>query len=79
MILLAPLIGRYLFQAFTDDETTDDETRFERLLNPLERQIYRWSGVDSEENMSAQDYAIAVVVSNTAMAIFAFLLLLCQG
>ena len=74
VVLVAPIVGRYLFHVFTDQKTP-----LEQLLNSLERQIYRLSGVDLEENMSGREYAIAVVVSNTAMAILVFLLLLLQG
>ena len=74
VVLLAPIVGHYLFQVFTGHQTI-----FGRLLNPIEQQIYRLSGVEPDETMSGQEYAIAVVVSNTAMAIFVFLLLLCQG
>lgn len=74
VVLLAPAMGQYLFRVFTVQQSP-----FDCLLNPLERQIYRLSGADVEENMSGREYAIAVVVSNTAMAIFVFLLLLFQA
>ena len=67
VILLAPIVGHYLFQAFTGHQTI-----FGRLLNPIEQQIYRLSGIELDEAMSGQEYAIAVVVSNTAMAIFVY-------
>lgn len=74
VVLLAPIVGRYIFHVFTDQKTP-----LEQLLNSVERQIFRLSGVDIEENMSGREYAIAVVVSNTAMAILVFLLLLLQS
>ena len=74
VVLLVPAVGRYLFRVFTVDQTFLD-----RVLNPIDRQIYRLSRIDLEENMSGQEYAIAVGVSNTAMAILVFLLLLFQA
>ena len=74
VVLLASALGRYLFRVFTVDQTFLD-----RVLNPIDRQIYRLGGIDLEENMSGQEYAIAVGVSNTAMAILVFLLLLVQA
>lgn len=74
VVLLAPAVGRYLFRVFTVQST-----QLDRLLNPLERQIYRLSGVDLAENMTGREYALAIVVSNTTMALFVFLLLLFQA
>lgn len=74
VVLLAPLLGRYFFHVFTDKKTP-----LAQLINPVEQQIYRLIEVDFEQTMSGREYAIAIVVSNTAMAILVLLLFLLQG
>jgi len=63
-----PFLGRYLAEVFLRNGQ-----------NPLESFIYRCIGVESQENMNGREYAIAVLSSNTVMAIWALLWLVLQG
>ncbi len=83
VVMLVPIVGRYLAKVFLMQRTWLDP-----VINPLERRIYLLSGVEPQETMTGQEYAIcasqqrfaiAVLVSNTAMAILALLLLLFQS
>ncbi len=71
---LTPILGGYLAQVFMAKRTILDP-----VMKPIERVIYLLGGIDLEENMSGWQYAQAVLVSNTAVAIFVFLLLMFQG
>lgn len=71
---LTPILGSYLAQVFMAKRTILDP-----VMKPIERVIYLLGGVDLEENMSGWQYAQAVLISNTAVAIFVFLLLMFQG
>ena len=71
---LTPILGGYLAGVFMAKRTILDP-----VMKPIERVIYLLGGIDLEENMSGWQYAQAVLVSNTAVAIFVFLLLMFQG
>ena len=71
---LTPILGGYLAGVFMAKRTI-----LAPVMKPVERVIYLLGGVDLEENMSGWQYAQAVLVSNTAVAIFVFLMLMFQG
>ncbi|ARV59437.1 potassium-transporting ATPase subunit A [Nostocales cyanobacterium HT-58-2] len=71
---LAPILGSYLAQVFIAEKTFLDP-----VMEPLERFIYFLKDVEPEEKMTGWEYAKAVLVSNTIMAILALLILLFQG
>src|SRR4028119_1530808 len=71
---LTPILGGYLAGVFMAKRTILDP-----VMKPIERVIYLLGGTDLEENMSGWQYAQAVLISNTAVAIFVFLMLMFQG
>ncbi len=66
--LVKPL-GAYMARVYTGERTI-----FDRVLRPLERLFYRWSGVDPNEDMSWQTYAIAILMFTFAgmLLLYAF-------
>src|SRR5262252_7011092 len=54
--LVKPL-GLYMARVYMGERTILD-----RILRPLERLFYRWSGVDPDEDMSWQTYSIAILL-----------------
>jgi len=73
VVVITPILGQYLANVFLFRRTWLD------VLSPIEQIIYRLSGVDPEENMSGKRYAIAVLASNSAMAILVFFILILQA
>ncbi len=70
---ITPIFGTYLAQVFQFKKTFLDP-----IATPVDRVIYRIGGVEPEENMTGQEYATAVLISNSAIAILVFLLLMLQ-
>lgn len=70
---ITPVLGTYLAQIFLAKKTFLDP-----IATPVDQLIYRTGGIDPEENMTGQQYAIAVLISNSAIAVFVFLLLILQ-
>jgi len=71
---LTPILGRYLARVFMAKKTFLDP-----VMTPVEQGFYLLSQVDPEEDMTGRQYAKAVLISNSAMAILVFLLLIFQG
>ena len=74
VVILAPILGRYLAQVFMNQKT-----RLDPVMKPVERVIYLLGDVEPDYDMTGREYAIAVLVSNTAMGILVALLLVFQG
>jgi K+-transporting ATPase ATPase A chain len=70
---ITPIFGTYLAQVFQFKKTFLDP-----IAAPVDRAIYRISSLEPEENMTGQEYAIAVLISNSAIAILVFLMLMLQ-
>lgn len=73
VVVITPILGGYLAQVFMAKETTHNH------VMTVDQVIYLLAGVDPEEDMTGWQYAQAVLVSNSAMAILVFLLLIFQG
>ena len=73
-ILLALPLGRYMHRVYAGD-------RFwaTRLMGPVERGIYRVTGVSASEEMDWKRYAIALLIFNLIGGVFLYALLLAQG
>lgn len=56
-----------------------ERTWLDAVMNPLERLIYLFIGIEPQKSMTGREYAIAVLLSDTAMAVLALLLLLFQS
>jgi K+-transporting ATPase ATPase A chain len=72
-LLLAWPLGAYLARVFAGEPTFTD------FLLPLERSLYRLLGVDPERGMDWRGYARALLFSNLAVALVAYLVLVFQG
>ncbi|MBR8836206.1 MAG: potassium-transporting ATPase subunit KdpA [Stigonema ocellatum SAG 48.90 = DSM 106950] len=73
LVVLTPIFGSYLANVFFGKKTFLDP-----VMTPLEQRIYLLGGVDPRENMTGWQYAQAVLISNSIMAIFVFFLLMFQ-
>ncbi|CUH95222.1 Potassium-transporting ATPase A chain [Propionispora sp. 2/2-37] len=74
LLLLAWPLGRYMANVFTMEKTI-----FDPVFQPLERFIYRLTGVNPEQEMNWRQYAAALVWFNVAGAAAVFLLEMSQG
>jgi K+-transporting ATPase ATPase A chain len=61
IVLLSPVLGAYMHKVFSGERTF-----LSAVLAPLERVIYRFSGVDSQREMRWSGYALALLVFNFA-------------
>jgi potassium-transporting ATPase potassium-binding subunit len=75
-VLLAPVkpLGAYMAGVYRSEPNGLD-----RLLGPLERSIYRISGIDPREEMTWQRYAVAMLLFNLAGFATVYVLLRLQG
>ncbi|MFN6531421.1 potassium-transporting ATPase subunit KdpA [Nostoc sp. ChiSLP03a] len=65
-MMSVPILGHYLAEVFFIHKTWLD-----LVMNPLERLIYLLIDIEPQKSMTGREYAIAVLFSNTAMAILA--------
>ncbi len=71
--LAAVPVGRYMYNVFEGDRSLLD-----RVMGPLERGIFRLAGIDESQGMDWRSYAIAFLLSNLAMAVVVYLILMFQ-
>ncbi len=74
VVILTPILGGYLARVFMAKKTFLDP-----VITPVERILYLLGGIRPEEEMTGWQYAQAVLISNSAMAILVFLLLMFQA
>jgi potassium-transporting ATPase potassium-binding subunit len=74
LIALAKPLGAFMARVYQGERTFLDP-----VLGPLERLVYRLSGVRPEEDMNWKTYAIAVMVFNVLGLIVVYLLQRLQG
>ena len=67
-------IGTYIVRVFTFQPTFLD-----RVLRPVENGIFRVVGVSRDDTMNAKTYALALLLTNMAWALGAYILLRLQG
>ncbi len=72
--LLAWPIGRYMAKVFAGERTLLDP-----VLNPVERFLFRFTGINAQQGMSWRGYAKALLFSNLFVGIVAYLIFLLQG
>ena len=72
--LLAWLLGGYLSKVFHGERTWLDP-----VLNPVENSLYKLMGVNPAQGMTWQGYGKAILYSNLALGLVAFLILVFQG
>jgi K+-transporting ATPase ATPase A chain len=69
LLLLVKPLGAYMALVFADEPN-----RVHRIGGPVERVLYRLSGVSPDEDMSWQRYALAMLVFNVAGLLVVYLL-----
>jgi len=74
LLVLAKPIGSFMAKVYQGEHTFLDP-----VLGPVERFVYRVSGVKSDEDMNWKTYAIAVMVFNVLGLIVVYLLQRLQG
>lgn len=72
-ILLAFPLGKYIAKVFAGEKTFTD------FLNPLEKLIYRISGIDPQRPMDWKEFLKAMLTINMLWLFYAFFLLLNQS
>jgi K+-transporting ATPase ATPase A chain len=73
-VAVTPILGSYLAQVFTKQQSWLDP-----IMLPLERGIYRLSGLQKRKSMTGGEYILAVMYSNLIMGILVYLIFLLQG
>ena len=71
-VLLAYPLGKYIVKVFQGEKTFTD------FMNPLERFIFRVSGIDPNENMNWKQFLKSMLVINMLWLVYAMLLLIFQ-
>jgi potassium-transporting ATPase potassium-binding subunit len=74
VIVMTPILGGYMARIFLGEPTVLD-----RVLNPIEQKIYRFSGISAHNEMMGWQYIRAVLASNLVMAVMVFLIFMFQG
>jgi potassium-transporting ATPase potassium-binding subunit len=74
IVVITPVFGTYIAHVYLEKMTILDP-----ILNPVERLIFAVSGVRTKSPMTGWQYARAVLISNLAMAVLLFLMLMFQG
>ncbi len=71
-VLLAFPLGKYIAKVFNGDRTVTD------FMNPLERFIFRISGIDPNKKMNWKEFLKAMLTINLVWFVYAFFMLLYQ-
>jgi potassium-transporting ATPase potassium-binding subunit len=71
-ILLAYPLGKYFVKVFQGEKTFTD------FMNPLERFVFRISGIDPKESMNWKQFLKSMLVINMLWLVYAMLLLIFQ-
>ncbi len=71
-LLLAYPLGKYIAKVFKGEKTFTD------FMNPLERFIFRFSGIDPKESMNWKQFLKAMLAVNMLWLVYAFFLLIFQ-
>ncbi len=74
LIVITPLLGRYIARVFLGETTLLDP-----IANPIEKTIYALSGVRVKQDMTGWLYARAILVSNLLAGGAVYLILKLQG
>ena len=69
LLALAKPLGSYMARVYQGDRTF-----FDRVLGPIERFIYRISGIDPKSEMDWKVYAIAMLIFNVLGLFFVYAL-----
>jgi K+-transporting ATPase ATPase A chain len=72
-LLIAFPLGKYIAKVFRGDKTFTD------FMSPLEKFIFRFSGIDTTKEMNWKQHLAALLCINGVWLIYAFVMLLFQG
>ncbi len=72
-VLMAYPLGKYISKVFKGERTFTD------FMNPLERFIFRISGIDPKESMNWKQFLKAMLTINLLWLVYAMLMLVFQG
>src|SRR4051812_15470229 len=72
-VLFAYPLGKYMAKVFAGEKTFTD------FMNPVERVIYRFSGIDARKGMNWKEFLTAMLAINMLWLFYAFFLLLKQS
>jgi potassium-transporting ATPase potassium-binding subunit len=75
LLILSPLLGRYLAAVFGDDRRAPGD----RIFGPIERLVYRASGVDPDREQRWTTYAFSVLAFSAVSVLGLYLLQRLQG
>ncbi|HEY9881754.1 MAG TPA: potassium-transporting ATPase subunit KdpA [Leptolyngbyaceae cyanobacterium] len=74
LLILAPLLGRYMARVYQGERTLLD-----LIAVPLERLLFAGGGIAAQRSMTGGQYLRAVLVSNLVMGVLVFLIFMLQG
>ena len=72
-VVIAFPLGRYISKIFKGERTITD------FLNPVERWIFRFCGIDPTKKMNWKEFLKAMLTINSLWFVYAFVLFLLQG
>ncbi|MBZ5858614.1 potassium-transporting ATPase subunit KdpA [Flavihumibacter profundi] len=72
-VILAIPLGKYIARVFAGEKNITD------FMQPVERLIYRFSGIDPKKGMNWKEFLKAVLTVNLVWLVYAFFLLLFQA
>ena len=72
-LLLAIPLGKYISKVFSGERTFMD------FMKPVERFIYRISGIDPNKGMNWKEFLKAMLTINLVWFVYGFILLINQG
>ncbi|MGH1395339.1 MAG: potassium-transporting ATPase subunit KdpA [Trichormus sp.] len=73
VIVITPLLGRYIARVFLGERTLLD-----RLMNPIERSFYVLAGIRPKDEMTGWQYVRAILYTNLCMGILVYALIYYQ-
>src|SRR5579875_2588870 len=73
------LASAWLFSPFITKIFTRAPSRADRLLNPIEKAIYRIIGIDPNHGMGWKEYALSAIIVNVVQMFIAAIILALQG
>lgn len=74
VVAITPVFGGYIARVFLHERTVLDS-----IVTPIERLIYRLSGLRTQDPMTGWQYARSLLFSNMAMALLVYLIFMLQG
>ncbi|MGB3641943.1 MAG: potassium-transporting ATPase subunit KdpA [Rivularia sp. (in: cyanobacteria)] len=73
VLIITPIFGKYIASVFMGESSLLD-----RVMNPLEKVIYKLADVNPQENMTGRQYAYSLLSSNLFMGLLVYLLIIFQ-